>query len=48
MSLRTNRMGRKIAWVIALALLLATPARVVAQVKFACASFVAHDDPAAR
>ena len=31
MSLRTNRVGRKIAWVIALALLLAIPARVFAQ-----------------
>ena len=30
MSLRTNRVGRKIAWLIALAVLLATPARVFA------------------
>jgi hypothetical protein len=30
MSLRTNRVGRKIAWLVALAVLLATPARVMA------------------
>jgi hypothetical protein len=30
MSLRTNGVGRKIAWVVALALLLANPARVFA------------------
>jgi hypothetical protein len=30
MSLRTNRVGRKIAWLVALAVLLATPARVIA------------------
>ena len=30
MSLRTNRVGQKIAWLVALAVLLATPARVFA------------------
>jgi hypothetical protein len=30
MSLRTNHLGRKIAWLVALALLLAMPARVFA------------------
>jgi hypothetical protein len=30
MSLRTSRVGRKIAWLVALALLLAIPARVMA------------------
>jgi hypothetical protein len=30
MSLRTNRAGRQVAWLIALAALLATPARVFA------------------
>jgi hypothetical protein len=41
-------MGRKIAWVIALALLLAIPTRVVAQVKLACATVVALDVHATR